>query len=152
MGTFRVEVQAVGNHGCQRDKADGETVDGCGHPGCTDCVARDFVAKLRATGASIERATVAHWPHQTPQPGPVDNLLTKTRDKPFSAPLPKEPEEHILQFFQYGHLPPHLQAVSQPFYDSAHALMALPRNPERTVALRKLLEAKDAAVRAKLAK
>jgi hypothetical protein len=26
----------------------------------------------------------------------------------------------------------------------------LPRNPERTVALRKLLEAKDAAVRAKL--
>ena len=28
----------------------------------------------------------------------------------------------------------------------------LPRNPERTVALRKLLEAKDAAVRARLAK
>jgi hypothetical protein len=28
----------------------------------------------------------------------------------------------------------------------------LPRSPERTVALRKLLEAKDAAVRAKLAK
>ena len=29
---------------------------------------------------------------------------------------------------------------------------ALPRNPERTVALRKLLEAKDAAVRAALTK
>ena len=33
----------------------------------------------------------------------------------------------------------------------ASVIMGLPRNPERTVALRKLLEAKDAAVRAKLA-
>lgn len=97
--------------------------------------------------------------------------------------------EPILQFFAYTHLPPHLQAVSKPFCDLAHAIVggeerakwiydgwvndpgwvpwtpggnslmqdkardearkaALPRNPERTVALRKLLEAKDAAVRA----
>lgn len=74
--------------------------------------------------------------------------------------------EHILQFFAYQHLPPHLQAVSKPFCDLAHAIVggddafvdrvvmstALPRNPERTVALRKLLEAKDAAVRALVAK
>ena len=64
--------------------------------------------------------------------------------------------EHILQFFAYGHLPPHLQAVSKPFCELAHGMVdgdsALPRNPERTVALRKLLEAKDAAVRALLAK
>jgi hypothetical protein len=33
----------------------------------------------------------------------------------------------------------------------ADFVMTLPRNPERTVALRKLLEAKDAAVRAALA-
>jgi len=31
-------------------------------------------------------------------------------------------------------------------------MATLPRNPERTVALRKLLESKDAAVRAALAK
>lgn len=61
--------------------------------------------------------------------------------------------EHISQFFAYAHLPPHLQDVSKPFGDLAELILArLPLNPERTVALRKLLEAKDAAVRAKLAK
>ena len=61
--------------------------------------------------------------------------------------------EHILQFFSYEHLPPHLAEVSKPFCEMAHAIVdSLPRNPERTVALRKLLEAKDAAVRALLAK
>jgi hypothetical protein len=60
--------------------------------------------------------------------------------------------EHIQQFFAYSHLPEHLQAVSRPFSSLADTIMELPRNPERTVALRKLLEAKDAAVRAKLAK
>lgn len=77
------------------------------------------------------------------------------------------PPEHILQFFAYAHLPAHLQLVSKPFCDLAHAMVMgdnvpesgtvtfgspLPRNPERTVALRKLLEAKDAAVRALVAK
>ena len=62
-------------------------------------------------------------------------------------------EEHIIQFFAYEHLPPHLQAVSKPFGDLARSLVeTLPRNPERTVALRKLLESKDAAVRALVAK
>lgn len=62
-----------------------------------------------------------------------------------------EPKEHIIQFFAYEHLPPHLQAVSRPFCELAKDILSLPRNPERTVALRKLLESKDAAVRAKLA-
>ena len=63
------------------------------------------------------------------------------------------PPEPILQFFAYAHLPLHLQAVSKPFGDLAYDLVdKLPRNPERTVALRKLLEAKDAAVRALLFK
>lgn len=61
--------------------------------------------------------------------------------------------EHILQFFAYQHLPPHLQEVSKPFCELATRIEAtLPRNAERTVALRKLLEAKDAGVRALLAK
>jgi hypothetical protein len=64
-----------------------------------------------------------------------------------------ENQEPILQFFAYGHLPGHLQVVSQPFGNLAeHIVKMLPRNPERTVALRKLLEAKDAAVRAHLFK
>ena len=61
--------------------------------------------------------------------------------------------EPILQFFAYEHLPAHLQEVSAPFGDLANAIVKiLPRNPERTVALRKLLESKDAAVRARLFK
>ena len=60
--------------------------------------------------------------------------------------------EHILQFFAYRHLPPDLADVSRPFCDLAEKIIAsLPRNPERTVALRKLLEAKDAAIRAMIA-
>lgn len=54
-----------------------------------------------------------------------------------------------MQFFAYQHLPTHLAAVSKPFADLAQGIVSdIPRNPERTVALRKLLEAKDAAVRA----
>ena len=71
-------------------------------------------------------------------------------DQP-TPPLP--PTEHIAQFFAFAHLPPHLAEVSRPFAELADMIVvALPRNPERTVALRKLLEAKDAAVRAKVAK
>jgi hypothetical protein len=59
--------------------------------------------------------------------------------------------EPMLQFFGYSHLPEHLQAVSKPFCDLAHQIVeTLPRNPERTVALRKLMEAKDCAVRSLL--
>lgn len=65
---------------------------------------------------------------------------------------PEQPE-HILQFFAYDHLPEKLRAISKPFCDQAQTIVqTIPRNPERTVALRKLLESKDAAVRAFLAK
>lgn len=60
--------------------------------------------------------------------------------------------EHISQFFAYDHLPDHLQEVSKPFGELAILIVGnLPRNPERTASLRKLLEAMDAAVRAKMA-
>lgn len=59
--------------------------------------------------------------------------------------------DHILRYFHYAHLPAHLQPFSAPFCDVARLVInTLPRNPERTVALRKLLEAKDAAVRANI--
>lgn len=61
--------------------------------------------------------------------------------------------EPLLQFFAYEHLPQHLAAVSKPFSVLANQIAdTLPRNPERTVALRKLLEAKDCAVRSLLFK
>lgn len=61
--------------------------------------------------------------------------------------------DRMMQFFAYAHLPPHLQAVSKPFGDLAQQIVDdLPANPERTAGLRKLLEAKDCAVRALLFK
>lgn len=60
-------------------------------------------------------------------------------------------KDPILRYFQYAHLPPQLQGRSRPFFKLAlHIVTAIPRNAERTVALRKLLEAKDAANRAAL--
>jgi len=54
----------------------------------------------------------------------------------------------ILKFFGFEHLPPKMQIYSEPFAQLAgHIVRNYPRNAERTVALRKLLEAKDAAVR-----
>ena len=62
-------------------------------------------------------------------------------------------QDRMLQFFTFAHLPAHLQDVSRPFCDlAANIVNKLPSNPERTVALRKLLEAKDCAVRALLYK
>lgn len=68
----------------------------------------------------------------------------------FSAQLIDQ--DPILRFFHYTHLPASLQAASRPFCElAAHIITTLPRNAERSVALRKLLEAKDAAVRANVA-
>lgn len=64
-----------------------------------------------------------------------------------------EQPEPILQFFAYTHLPDHLKEISEPFSEMATWIVThLPRNAERTTALRKLLESKDCAVRARLAK
>ena len=55
----------------------------------------------------------------------------------------------ILRFFDYGHLPPHLRKISQPFGDLARIMdTTLPDCAEKSAGLRKLLEAKDCMVRA----
>jgi ATP-dependent Clp protease ATP-binding subunit ClpA len=82
------------------------------------------------------------------RPGPTESRSTLVEEAPLSRSRPVE-EEPVLQFFAYEHLQEH----SKPFGDLARRLVeTLPRNPERTMALRKLLEAKDCAVRAKLFK
>lgn len=57
----------------------------------------------------------------------------------------------ILQYFHYAHLPPSLRDTSARFCDLARFMIdSLPRSAERTAGLRKLLEAKDCAVRANI--
>lgn len=62
MGAFRIEVNAVGGHGCDRDKKDGEIVYGCGRQDCPDCLTAKFVADLARSGAMIDEAKLTHWP------------------------------------------------------------------------------------------
>ncbi len=78
---------------------------------------------------------------------------TKPEDRINHGVIPRTPAppplDHIMQFFAYEHLPQDLREISAPFHSLAEwVVRTIPRNPERTVALRKLLEAKDAAVRA----
>jgi hypothetical protein len=63
-------------------------------------------------------------------------------------------DHYLLQFFEYQHLQSErLQIISKQFYHTAHYTSSmLPDNPEKTTALRKLLEAKDCAFRALLFK
>ena len=83
MGTFRVSVTAVGNHGCQRQMNGAEIITGCGQSGCTDCITREYVEKLKKA-ASVSEAYILHWPGSQVRPdglgGEVlDNLLTERR-------------------------------------------------------------------------
>ena len=59
----------------------------------------------------------------------------------------------IMKYFEYAHLPEHLQAVSRPIGDLAKSMdSSLKDGPEKSAGLRKLLEAKDCLVRAALEK
>ena len=62
----------------------------------------------------------------------------------------KEQVSSLLDFFSYEHLPDNLREVSKPFYDLAQQMawnVDVKRCDEMMVSLRKLLEAKDCAVR-----
>jgi len=57
----------------------------------------------------------------------------------------------IMKYFEFAHLPAHLQEVSKPFHDLATQMdRDIGESAEKSAGLRKLLEAKDCLVRAKL--
>lgn len=60
--------------------------------------------------------------------------------------------EKLMQFFEFDHLPEDLQEVSKPFCLLARQIhdKVYPDNIERNMCIRKLLEAKDCAVRSHL--
>lgn len=73
---------------------------------------------------------------------PTD-LLTGRDLKVMSSP--------IIKYFEYAHLPERLQEVSKPIGELARRIdESLPDCAEKSAGLRKLLEAKDCLVRAKL--
>ena len=76
-------------------------------------------------------------------------VLNRTGDKTKMSVHPST--KAILKYFEYKHLPSHLQAISIHFYRLAHEMLQkVGEGPEVTVGLRKLLEAKDCFVRAAL--
>ena len=91
MGTFRVEVQGTGNHGCQRDVKNEDVVEPhCGSPACVDCITREYVTKLLALGTTFAPsenpdingyAKLTHWPGQ--KGTVVDDLLSRKRTGSF---------------------------------------------------------------------
>lgn len=87
MGDFRVLVEAVGGHGCLRNLGDGDVVLGCDRPGCPDCLAREFVRRLKRSGTQVNRAEIQHGPADMPgysADGEVrDDLLTGKRSGQF---------------------------------------------------------------------
>jgi len=65
--------------------------------------------------------------------------------------MSKSKPAHILRHFGFEHLPAHLREVSEPFSILATAMdERLPECAEKSSGLRKLLEAKDCFVRARL--
>lgn len=64
---------------------------------------------------------------------------------------PELKDNALMKFFAYEHLPERLQKISKPFGDLAKELSeTMGNNAEGVTALRKLLEAKDCAVRSVL--
>ena len=110
----------------------------------------------------IRRSRCARFPPELRRPNirqrtkRKDDTMSKRKDDTMSQPLQqpsKMPENYMDQFFSYGHLPPEMGEVSKPFCElGKHVIKTLPDNPERATALRKILEAKDCAVRAFLFK
>lgn len=149
MGNFKIEIEAVGGHGDFREVKQGESLpaydDHPGGPsGGPDHLARDFVGTLKKSN-NVLSAKLVHWPDTTPI---VDNLLTGVREHGDFAE--RWQGEEMLKHF------PHQVMQEGPARDIARmfghlafmVVRTLPRSPERTVALRKLLEGCDAAVRA----
>jgi hypothetical protein len=76
MGNFRLELELIGGHGCQRDRKDGDEVYGCRSQHCPDCRIREFVEDMSRRYTMVE-AKLKHWPGTTTEV--VDDLVSKKR-------------------------------------------------------------------------
>ena len=78
MGTFKIEITAVGGHGQDRGKKEGEVVNfNEGGEFTPDAIALKLVNELQDKGNSIESATITHWPGESSEV--VDDLVTGIR-------------------------------------------------------------------------
>jgi len=78
MGNFRVVIDSVGGHGCDRTAKEGDAITPCGQEFCPDCRARELVAKY-VIGWPATKATLTHWPGEPSEV--VDDLVAGKRIK-----------------------------------------------------------------------
>ena len=81
MGTFNINIIGVGAHGCERRAKAGDKLHGrCGRINCPDCIAYDFVQRLKQMGVfnyPPGKAEFVHWPGLPEQV--VDDMLRNER-------------------------------------------------------------------------
>lgn len=98
MGDFRIIIDAVGGHGQDREKKDGEKVNfgtysAEGNNQSPEAIAEHFVKELQRNGVNVNSAKVVHWPSDNyggpekngrdPEKEIVDDLLTGIRKNSF---------------------------------------------------------------------
>lgn len=87
MGDYRIVIEGLGGHGCERDKGDGEHVVGCERSNCPDCMSRELVRRLKRSGEQVKKAVFTHWPADLPgysvENQVSDDLLTGKRTGSF---------------------------------------------------------------------
>ena len=87
----------------------------------------------------------------TPEPelGPV-GASVGTRDELTASAAGRHPStQQLVRYFAYAHLADPLRPIAMIYCSAARDLVSsLPDGPELTVALRKLVESKDCAIRA----
>lgn len=150
MGNFKIEIEAIGGHGDFREVKQGEPLpsyvdEGRDYPITSpDRSVREFVAEF-AKRNNVLSAKLVHWPDTTPI---VDNLLTGVREHGDFAE--RWQGEEMLRYFAFHEEPegPARETARMFCHLAFMVVRTVPRDAERMVALRKLLEGKDAAVRA----
>lgn len=149
MGNFKIEIEAVGGHGCDRDAKQGDKINykiDHTHPDgtCPDCNLKAFVDRF-ARSSNVLSAKFIHWPDTTPI---VDDIKAGVREHGDFAE--RWQGEEMLKHLNHNLLPEGpVREIARQFVHLAYMLVrTVPRSAERTVALRKLLEGMDAAVRA----
>jgi hypothetical protein len=82
MGNFRIVIDSVGGHGCDRAAKEGESIaykDDAEHlKYCPDCSAKKLVERYRV-GWPDTKATLTHWPGEPSEV--VDDLAAGVRVK-----------------------------------------------------------------------
>jgi hypothetical protein len=80
MGNFRIVINAVGDHGQDRGKSSGDTVNFYAGGNTTpDALAKSLTEFLRWNGCILQSAEIIHWPDS--ETSVTDDLMTGIRNR-----------------------------------------------------------------------